>query len=570
MQLTATGVSGAPCQGAAFVLQPRVQMENKTGGSPEEEARRLERGVEEAARRLEEQIGRADGESQEILLAQLAVLLDPDFADAAKACIARERVRAEYAAQQAGEQFARQMAGADSAYLRERAQDMRDVAQMIVEALQGGEGRDLSAMREPCILVADTLSPAQTAQLSALPVLGLVLEQGGRTSHTAIIARGMGLPCLVEADGAVQQIQNGDWLQLWPEEGRVEVNPDATRRQAFERRMEREEQRRREMADAAGRPGQTRDGVHICVEGNVAGAEEVRGAAQAGCEGIGLFRSEFLYFDRPQLPDEEEQYRAYRQALENMPDFPVTIRTLDAGGDKPVPGLGLAREDNPFLGERAIRACLRRPEVLLTQLRALLRASAHGQLQIMIPMVSAPEEMEQARHWYRTAYAQLKEQGFSVRDDVPLGMMVEVPSAAVCADLLAETADFFSIGTNDLVQYVCAADRLNPQVADQYQMLHPAVLRLIQHTAAAGARAGIPVAVCGEMAAEPGLGALLVGLGVTHLSVSPAVAGRVKWELGQVELAQCRVLAEHVISCKNEQECQKTIKKWNKNAASFV
>ena len=569
MELTATGVSGAPCRGAAFVLQARGQVEERAQHPPGEEARRLAAAIDQAARRLEEQIGRTDGESQEILQAQLAVLLDPDFAAAARQRVEGEGASAAYAAVQAGEQFARQMAAAPTAYLRERAQDMRDVAQLIVDALQGGGG-DLSALPGPCVLVAGTLSPSQAAQLSALPVVGLVLEQGGKTSHTAIIARGLGLPCLVEAAGATRDIRTGDTLQLWPEEGRVDINPTPAQQRAFSARMEREEERRRQIGRAARQPGRTRDGERVYVEGNVASAEEVAVAQRTGCEGVGLFRSEFLFFDRPDLPGEEEQYRAYRRALEHMPGHPVTIRTLDAGGDKPVPGLDIPKEDNPFLGERAIRACLRRPQVLQTQLRALLRASPFGRLQIMIPMVTAPEEMARVRQMLRAACAQLKGEGAPVDEHVPLGMMVEVPAAAVCADLLARQADFFSIGTNDLVQYVCAADRLNPRVAEQYQMLHPAVLRLIRDTARAAAGAGIPAAVCGEMAAEPGLAPLLVGLGVTHLSVSPAVAGRVKWELSQVAVTQCQTLAQQALSCKNAQECQEKMKKWKKDADPFV
>lgn len=556
MVIQALGVSEGLAEGAAFVMrQPDLQVRREEISDIAAELTRLNAAIQTAGAQIAAQIEQAGaGEQAEILEAHQMMLEDADYIDGIRRIIEEEHVCAEYACEENSAHFQQMLRRMDDSYMQARAADVQDISMRLLRALRGVPDTPLDAIREPCILVAEELTPSDTARLGALPVRGFVTLSGGPTGHSAILARSMGLPAAVGAGEQARRIQTGDRLLLDGGSGELVVNPDRAQETAFARRREMLAAQRRMLETYRSRRGATADGRRVGIEGNIGVPEDAVRVKEAGGEGVGLFRSEFLFLDRPGLPGEEEQFAAYRRAAETMKGLPVIIRTLDIGGDKNVPALALPKEQNPFLGYRAIRLCLDREDLFLTQLRALLRAAAFGDVRIMLPMIASLEEIRRAKALLQKAREQLKERGCVCPESVPLGVMVEIPAAAVCADLLAEEADFFSIGTNDLIQYTCAVDRVNDRVASLYRPLHPAVLRLIRRTAAAAQKRGIDCGVCGEMAGAPGMAAVLCGLGVTHLSMPAPSISAAKYELAQRTAAECEALAARLLDGRSAAE----------------
>jgi phosphoenolpyruvate-protein phosphotransferase len=435
------------------------------------------------------------------------------------------------------------IAAIDDAYLRERAADVDAVGQEIGRALSGG-GSALAAVPPGAIIVAPDLTPAETAELRGGTVAGFATAYGGPTGHTAILARALGIPAVVGLGAAALAIADDTELILDGAAMLLIAEPDEQERADYTRRadaLRAESDRRQTLRDL---PGQTADGYKIALWANIGHPDEARLALEHGAEGIGLFRTEFLFLDRAAPPSENEQYTAYRRTLETMAGRPVVIRTIDIGGDKPVPYLNMPHEDNPFLGVRALRLCMRRPDLFATQLRALLRAAVHGDLWIMLPMVATLDDMRWGRAQMQSAAESLAAEGLEHRADVRLGIMIETPAAAVTADLLAREAAFFSIGSNDLTQYAMAADRGQADLAARYPHDAPAVLRLIAQAANAANRAGIPIGVCGELAGVPAAAVLLAGLGQNELSMAPASIPIVKERLREVTLERAREMAQ--------------------------
>ncbi len=426
---------------------------------------------------------------------------------------------------------AKEFAALDDAYLAARADDIREVGARLIRSLTQAPYQAFSQLPPGTIVVAEEITPADTALMDPNAIGGFATVLGGAESHTAIMARSLRLPAVLGIAGLIGAIKPGDNLVIDGGEGRVILNPSAPTLARYRRRSEALQREGRQLQRLAHLPSITRDGTRVRLEANLEMPRELEPALGAGAEGIGLLRTEFLYMNRDDLPDEEEQYRALRWLAEGLGGRPMTVRTLDVGGEKIASSLGshAGVETNPALGLRAIRLSLKEPRLLETQLAAILRAGAHGPVRILLPMISAVAEMHQVRDMLKAVARRLKRRGKEVAEPLPaLGAMIEVPGAALAADALARVADFFAIGTNDLTMYTLAIDRGEEQVAHLYNPLHPAVLRLIQFATEAALRARIPVSVCGEIAGDPRYSALLLGLGIRELSMAAAALPRVK------------------------------------------
>jgi multiphosphoryl transfer protein len=431
----------------------------------------------------------------------------------------------------------------DDPYLRERGADVGAVGTMLLRSLQGDE-RSLADLPAGVVLVAPDLTPAETVDLPAGRVAGFVTAYGGPTGHTAILARSLGIPAVVGAGAAALAIAAGTMLALDGEQALLLVDPDAAARERYRARQQELASARARQQALAGLPGATADGHPVALWANIGRPEEARLAREAGAEGVGLFRTEFLFLQRDRAPGEDEQYRAYREALEIMDGRPVVARTLDIGGDKPLPYLPQRPEANPFLGVRGLRFCMVHSDLFQTQLRALLRAAAHGDLWLMLPMVSTLADLAWGKAQIALAAEALAAAQVEHRATLPVGIMVETPAAAVAADLFAPEADFFSIGSNDLTQYTLAVDRGDGELARRYDAGDPAVWRLIERTIAAGQARGIPVGVCGDLGGNVEAALALAGLGISELSMAPAALLPVRERLRQVTLAEAQALGK--------------------------
>lgn len=424
-------------------------------------------------------------------------------------------------AEAAGE-FAMIFENMDDEYMRERAADMRDVAKRILMAEKGLSDDPFGGLSVPSVIIAEDLLPSDTARMDFSKVLGLLTSGGGTTSHVSIIAKNRGIPCLVGIGPEILNTAPGTTVAVCAEEGEIYIDPDGKTLALVREKAEAFAKRAEELIALSELPSVASDGRKISISANAGSVEEVKNAAKYHADGIGLFRSEFLYMGRDRFPTEEEQFEAYRDAALAMNGRELTIRTLDIGGDKALPYFGIPEEDNPFLGWRAIRISLERTDIFKTQLRAVLRASAFGRVRVMFPMVVSPEELEKAKAILEECKAELRASGNAFAEDMETGVMIETPAAVLMADELAKSADFFSIGTNDLTQYILAADRGNPKLSELRDPFHPAVLRAIERTIEEGHRAGIRVGMCGEFASDPKATGILLNMGLDEFSVAPA------------------------------------------------
>ncbi len=438
----------------------------------------------------------------------------------------------------------------DDEYLRERAADIKDVARRVLRTLHGQTVMQLSELAEKRIIVAHDISPSEAAGIDRSSALGMVTELGSRTSHAVIVARSMKVPAVVGAADLTNRVKDGDWILVDGYEGIVVLHPSqATLFRYGKIQQERSSFESRLLA-ANALPAETRDGVRVTLRANIEKADEVALVRQYRAEGVGLYRTEYLYLSSPRLPTEEEQYANYRAIAEGLAPAPVTIRTLDIGGDKPLPANPhlIGPEANPFLGFRALRMCLENPGLFKEQLRAILRASAHGKVEVMYPMVGSADELEAANRLLAEAKEEVRARGLAFDEGLRVGTMIEIPSAAVAADVLAPHCQFFSIGTNDLIQYLLAVDRGNNRIAHLYDPVHPAVLRVLKLVVDAAHARGIKVSVCGEMAGDPVYVPLLVGLGVDELSMTPPLLPAARFLIRAMTGAEARQLAQDALA----------------------
>lgn len=495
--------------------------------------------------------GDAAPDQRAILEAYVLMVADPLLVERVERNIREEKRCAEWAVVAATEEITKLFptASGTDPYIAERRHDVEFVGDRLLRALTGASDRAIPHLTEPSIIIARDLSPADTAGLVKEPALGFVTEIGTRTSHTAIMARALEIPAVVGTPGICAELRTGDLVIVDGLRGEVTVNPTEAQIAEAQGRSARHRAFTKDLLVARDKPCATRDGTRIQLKANVELPAEAALALDHGAEGIGLYRTEFLYVDRTTQPDEEEQYQTYRAIVQTVAPRPVTLRTFDIGGDKFVSTFMLPAEMNPALGLRAVRLALSQPDVFLVQLRAMVRASAHGLVRIMVPMVASVDEMRAVRTLLDRAIKEVDDRGQARAEKIALGMMIEVPSAAVLADVFAKEAEFFSIGTNDLVQYTLAVDRTNRQLAKLASAYHPAVLRMLKGVALAAEAAQIPVAVCGAFASEVLAAPLLVGLGLRRLSMEAAAIPEVKAALSRVELAECEAAAKAALEC---------------------
>jgi len=457
----------------------------------------------------------------EILQGHLMLLMDPMLTGEIENSIQSESVCSEYAIENVCNMYADVFANMDDELMQQRATDMRDIKTRMQKVLMGVESLDISALPAGSVVVAKDLTPSMTAGINPANVTGIVTALGGKTSHSAILARALELPAVVAVTDFLNKVQNGDEIILDGSEGVVYVNPEASVTAEYTVKREVFLKEKKELEQYIGKPTVTTDGVPIELVANIGKPEDVEKVLQYDGEGVGLFRTEFLFMDRTSMPTEEEQYEAYKKVAVDLNGKPVIIRTLDIGGDKEIPYMGLEKDENPFLGYRAIRLCLdRKEDIYKPQLRALLRASAFGNIKIMVPMVTCVEEYREARALIEELKTELDAAGVAYNKDIQVGIMVETAAASLIADLFAREVDFFSIGTNDLTQYTMAVDRGNDKVSYLYSTFNPAVLRSIKHTIACAREAGIMVGMCGEAASDPFMIPLLLAFGLNEFSMS--------------------------------------------------
>ena len=504
-------------------------------------------------RRIGQELG---GEHAEIFNAHLLVLEDRALIEEVIARLKSDQLAVECIFFDVLKRYVRAFSRVEDEYLRERTSDIEDVGKRILRHLLGQRRPSLAELSEPVIIVAYDLSPSDTATMHRRHVIGFVTDIGGRTSHTAIMAKSLEIPAVVGLEDVTQRIASDDFLIVDGTTGVVVVNPDEATRQSYEALRARLEAIGQALLQLKDLPAQTKDGRRVHLAANIELPEEVPAILAHGAEGIGLYRTEFFYLNRSDLPTEDEQFEAYRRVVQEMAPYPVIIRTLDLGGDKFASTLKTPREMNPFLGWRAIRFCLARPDVFKVQLRAILRASTFGTTKLMYPLISSVDEVRQANQLLEEAKEELRTHGVPYDPEMEVGAMIEVPSAALTCDIIAQEVRFFSIGTNDLIQYALAVDRVNEKIAYLYEPAHPAVLRLVKAIVEAGHAARIWVGMCGEMAGEPALALLLLGLELDEFSTSPANVPRIKQVIRAVTVEQARRVAARALTLKTSKEVE--------------
>jgi phosphotransferase system enzyme I (PtsI) len=554
------GIAGSPgvAVGSALVVgdtRTAYARRHVSSAQVDGEVERLHQAVEDAKRHLREVSARMPSgplETNAILDAYLTMMGDPMLIERVTKKIRDEKKCAEWAVAQASDEIAKLFAPADTgerdAYIAERRHDVEFVCDRLLRELTGDVKQIVPRLDQPVVVIARDLSPADTAGMVREPVIAFITEIGTRTSHTAIMARALEIPAVVGVADALSIVRTGDTLVVDGLRGEVVVNPNEITVEEARGRGARHLAFARGLLIARNQPCVTRDGEPVSLKANVELPAEAILALDHGAEGIGLYRTEFIYIDRRTMPTEDEQYELYRAVVEAVAPRPVTLRTFDIGGDKFASSFQLPAEMNPALGLRAVRLALSRPDVFLTQLRAMLRASVHGDLRIMVPMVASVQELREVRRLLGRAMNEVDAAGHGRAKHIPLGMMIEVPSAVVMADVLAREAEFFSIGTNDLIQYTLAIDRGNRSLAPLASPFHPAILRMIRQVARAASMHGVPVALCGAMASDPLAAVLLVGLGLRELSMEAAAIPEIKEALRRVTTTDCERAAEAALA----------------------
>jgi phosphotransferase system enzyme I (PtsI) len=546
-------VSAGFAIGHAVVMRKSVaEIPRRLVSNPAAEIQRLSLAIAEAKKQLglirHETAERMGQDQAGILDAQLLILDDPELMSLVHSRILDENENPEYALQKAGLHYQTILEQMEDPYLRERAVDIKDAVERVIRILQGLAFHSVTELSGECILVVDELTPSDTAQLNQEKIFGLITDYGGPTSHMAIMARSLGIPAVVGTKNATQSIKTGDLLIVDSVNGQIILNPDLELLNKYSYNQAQFNQNRQSSFEMRHAETVTKDGRRIQLFGNIGHPQDAVRVMENGADGIGLYRTEFLYMEQNGLPSEEKQFVAYKKVLEQTNGKPVIIRTLDIGGDKQLGCLCLPGELNPSLGYRALRICLDCPDIFKTQLRAILRASVYGDLRVMFPMVSSLEELRQAKHFMNEVFQELTKDGLSFRKDIEVGVMIEIPSAAIISDILAREVDFFSLGTNDLVQYTLAVDRTNEKVAALYNPLNPAVLRLIRLVVNNAHQAGKWVGICGEMASDNRVIPVLLGLGLDELSVNMNSIIQVKQLLRSLDFQQLQVLIQDVFS----------------------
>ncbi len=553
------GVAPGVVRGRVVILDPdhseRPAQHNVKAEDQPAEIERLQDALAKTRRQISDiqtTVRKSMGSSDAAIFdAHLLVIEDQTLLDEVKRYIKEKSVNVEFAFHEVAGKYVHALDSVEDEFLRERASDIRDVTTRVLTNLTGRSEQDLSHITEPFILVRHDLTPSQTAQLNRDLVQGFATDVGGKTSHTAIMAGSLRIPAVVGLKNACDNMATGDYVLLDGFNGVVVVNP--TDQTLFEYgQLEKEQENRQvKLAEIKDSPAITLDGQEIVLSANVEQISDTVAVLECGANGVGLFRTEYLFLERDSLPNEEEQFISYQRVAEAIAPESVIFRTLDIGGDKMGRAFGESEEANPFLGWRAIRFCLARKDIFRTQLRALLRASAGNNVKLMYPMISGVEELDAANELLKECMDELRAEGKEFDPDIEVGVMIEIPSAVLIADALGSRSKFFSIGTNDLIQYTLAVDRLNEKVADLYDPTHPSLLRLMQMTIEAGKRNGIWTGICGEIAGDPTAIPLLIGLGIDELSVAPPMLPQIKYLIRQIKFGEAQQLVTQALKCES-------------------
>lgn len=555
------GIAGSEGIGIGTVVlieEHEINIETKRVEETGAEIERLQNAIEKfvadtnvMAEKMDITVGKKDAD---ILRGHIQMLQDPMIEEQISALIISEKITAEMAVEQVLEQTAEMFSQIPDELLQQRATDFRDIKTRMLKILLGIEDVDISQVPAGTVIVARDLTPSMTAGINPENIEGILTEVGGRTSHSAILARAMEVPAVLSIENICSIAKNGDKVVLDGTSGEAILNPDNETVEKFKKMYSDYQNEKALLKEYAGKPSQTKDGVKVELVCNIGKPADANKAVECDGEGIGLFRTEFLFMDRGSMPTEEEQFEAYKEVAEKMKGKPVIIRTLDIGGDKDVPYLGLEHEDNPFLGFRAIRYCLQRKDIYEIQLKALLRASAFGKIKIMVPLVTGVDELRQVKAMIKDIMAELDKEGVVYNKNIEVGVMMETPAACMMADALAKEAAFFSIGTNDLTGYTMAVDRGNAKVAYLYSTYNPAVLRAIKRIIECGKKEGIMVGMCGEAAADSKLIPLLLAFGLDEFSVSATSVLKTRKTISDCTMDECKALADKVMACVTEEE----------------
>lgn len=555
------GIAGSEGIGIGTVVlieEHEINIETKRVEETGAEIERLQNAIEKfvadtnvMAEKMDITVGKKDAD---ILRGHIQMLQDPMIEEQISALIISEKITAEMAVEQVLEQTAEMFSQIPDELLQQRATDFRDIKTRMLKILLGIEDVDISQVPAGTVIVARDLTPSMTAGINPENIEGILTEVGGRTSHSAILARAMEVPAVLSIENICSIVKNGDKVVLDGTSGEAILNPDDETVEKFKKMYSDYQNEKALLKEYAGKPSQTKDSVKVELVCNIGKPADANKAVECDGEGIGLFRTEFLFMDRDSMPTEEEQFEAYKEVAEKMKGKPVIIRTLDIGGDKDVPYLGLEHEDNPFLGFRAIRYCLQRKDIYDIQLKALLRASAFGKIKIMVPLVTGVDELRQVKAMIKDIMAELDKEGVAYNKNIEVGVMMETPAACMMADALAKEAAFFSIGTNDLTGYTMAVDRGNAKVAYLYSTYNPAVLRAIKRIIECGKKEGIMVGMCGEAAADSKLIPLLLAFGLDEFSVSATSVLKTRKTISDCTMDECKALADKVMACVTEEE----------------
>ena len=563
----------AASQGISFAkayvfVEPDLSVKEVKIEDVASEIKRFEDAIEASKKELtiikENALASLGADKAAVFEAHLLILDDPEFMGTVKTDIESKVINAEYAFKETSDMFISMFEAMDNEYMKERAADIRDVSKRILAHLLGVDLPNPSLIDEEVIVIAEDLTPSDTAQLNKKYVKGFATNIGGRTSHSAIMARSLEIPAVVGTSSITEDVKNGDILILDGLDGVVLVNPDEATTAEYKEKHAKFEAQKAEWAKLVTEKSVTKDGHEVILAANIGTPADLEGVKNNGGEAVGLYRTEFLYMGRDQLPTEDEQFEAYKAVLEGMGDKPVVVRTLDIGGDKELPYLDLPKEMNPFLGFRAIRLCLEEKDLFRTQLRALLRASVYGKLCVMFPMIATVQEFRAAKALFLEEKEKLVAEGVAVSNDIELGIMVEIPSTAVIADIFAKEVDFFSIGTNDLIQYTMAADRMSEKVSYLYQPYNPAILRLVKNVIEASHKEGKWTGMCGEMAGDSLAIPLLLGMGLDEFSMSATSILQARSQIKNLTLAKMKELVEKAVMCATTEEVLALIEEYTK------
>lgn len=561
--LKGKGISEGIGIGKALVLKKEeIKIEKNKIENVDKELEKLQVSLNSVIEETENLIENSNDEQRKILEAYLMILQDESLTEKAKELIKTEKLNCVYAVEQGLGEIITNFRNIPDEYISERANDIEDIKNRILSKLLKIEENNLSQIEENTIIVTKELTTSDTAKINMKNISGIVSEIGGTNSHVSIIARNKQIPMIIRIENIINQIKDGDVIVINGETGAIHINPSIEEMAEYKNLQKQRFKEKEKLEQYKNIVAKTKDGYQVEVSSNIGKTSDLEDVVNVGADGIGLFRTEFLFMDSPEMPTEEEQFESYRKIAEKMKDKLSIIRTLDAGGDKNIPYLNLEKEDNPFLGYRAIRLCLGNPDMFKIQLRAILRASVYGNLAIMFPMISVIDELRNAKQILEECKQELDTQNIKYNKQIKVGMMIEIPAAAIMAETFAKECDFFSIGTNDLIQYTIAAERGNTKIANLYTKNHPAVIRLIKQTIDAAHNNGIFCGMCGEAASNFQYIPLLIGLGIDEFSMNSSAILQAKKTITELNKKDCEKLVEEILQFSSDKEVEKRLKEF--------